>query len=109
MPERPSRALASPEIAVEVGSGQCDDDRQPRPNAAKRLDRPGALPRVQCDQQVAVVLGESLGDRHTVTEPAKDPRPAKGGDAVSVPGPRRRRARDENLHRPVYSTKIPLC
>jgi hypothetical protein len=64
---------------------------------------------VERDQQVTLLSREPLGDRHPVSENPKDRRPAKRGDAVSVPASRRRRAEDEKFHRQAYSTKITLC
>jgi hypothetical protein len=92
---------ALPEIPVEVGAGEENDERPVRVPRAESSQSAVALPRVDRDERVAS-RRQLLPDRDVVAELAEDPRPAERRDTVAGPGPGRR-GRDDSDPQPASS------
>ena len=92
------RAFAAFEIAVEIGSGQRDDQWLAGALAMEAFDGVVTLLCVQGDEQVEAFAFVSLREADAAAEVSQNPRPAKRRDAVAIARSRRRGRDDPNLH-----------
>ena len=89
---------AAPNIAVKVGSGEHDDQRQVGMQLVEAADRRGAAAGVERDQHIAAPLIVSLRNSHPMTELFEQRGPAQRGDAIAVVDAQRRGGDELDIH-----------
>jgi hypothetical protein len=77
-------------IAVEIRSGERDDERPIGMKLVETADRVGAAPRMQGDQDIAPPVIVTLAYPHPVAELLENSGPAQGGDAIAIVDAQRR-------------------
>jgi len=87
-----------PDVAVEVGPGEDNDQRRLRVKLVKAADRTRAAPGVKRDQGVTRPLVIVLAYAHAVAELFQERGPAQSSNAVAVIDAQRRGCDELDVH-----------